>query len=640
MQRIKAFSLGSGIITDIRNRSRTYKTDWTDINSAKRRILAAAVYIFLASVIPALAFGVQLQDSTDNTLNVVHVLISTAIGGIVQSLIGGLPLLIVGVAEPLILVYSYMYSFAKDKENLGSELFLAWSAWTCVWAGIMIVILALTNACVYISKFTRYAGESFGALIALLFIQEAIKGTVNEFSYPENPTNSNMYSTWQTINGLWAVFLAFGLLLTALAIRKSRTWRYLNSPLRAILADYGVPLLVVAWSGLSYAISSPSNPSLPPTITPSVPSRVTAPDTWDLSSTSWTVTTQMMDVPSKYIAAALVPGIIIAVLFYFDHNVSSQLAQQEEFNLTRGTAYHWDLCLLGIVTIVFGLIGLPPINGVIPQSPMHTKALSKVVRNNKKMKNKIIEKDGDFQVEQVVDIDGDIINLHVVEQRGSNLLQSLLVGCCLTIMPAIRCVPTSVLWGYFAFMAAESLPGSQLFDRTCLLLTDPKRRVVALERGHAPYLETVKYKTVVAFTLLQLVVVGAVYGLTWAGIAGVLFPLPIMALVPFRQYVLPRWFSDEDLNALDKLEEEEAAPLGHDAALEVAASAGLAALISPAVASGDGGDNLGEIEEIMDNAVHHYRVVHHLSEEELVRRRSAALRRSLEEGGGGSGNRV
>ena len=420
-----------------------------------------------------------------------------------------------------------------------------------------------------------------------------------------------------------------------------------------------------------------------------------------MNSTSWTVTTQMLDIPGKYIAAALVPGLIIAILFYFDHNVSSQLAQQEEFNLKRSTAYHWDLFLLGIITIIFGILGLPPINGVIPQSPMHTKALSTVGNSGiDKRVNKIeeIEKNEDVPVEPMeenkdqngssvhsafanatnstftttkngqsspvpsfpppptsrsINKNGDcVVSLHVVEQRGSGLLQSLLVGACLAIMPAIRCIPTSVLWGYFAFMAAESLPGSQLYDRTFLLLTDPKRRYLVLEMGHAVYLETVKFKTVVAFTVIQVFGVGAVYGLTWAGVAGVLFPIPIMALVPFRQYVLPRWFSTEDLNALDKLEEEEAAPLGHEAAVEVAASAGLAA-ISPSSGTGSGGaggnfsgsGGLLEIEELLDNEVHHHRVVHHLSEEELQhRRRSAALARSSSHDGDGgaaeSGYRV
>lgn len=38
-------------------------------------------------------------------------------------------------------------------------------------------------------------------------------------------------------------------------------------------------------------------------------------------------------------------------------------------------------------------------------------------------------------------------------------------------------VPTSVIWGYFAFMALDSLPGSQFWERLLLLFTDPSRRV-------------------------------------------------------------------------------------------------------------------------------------------------------------------
>ena len=46
------------------------------------------------------------------------------------------------------------------------------------------------------------------------------------------------------------------------------------------------------------------------------------------------------------------------------------------------------------------------------------------------------------------------------------------------------------------------------------------RRYIALEAGHHPYLETVPFRTIVAFTLFQALYTGAVYGLTWAGIAG------------------------------------------------------------------------------------------------------------------------
>jgi hypothetical protein len=77
----------------------------------------------------------------------------------------------------------------------------------------------------------------------------------------------------------------------------------------------------------------------------------------------------------------------------------------------------------------------------------------------------------------------------VREQRVTNLLQSLLLAVCLGITPAIQLIPTAVLWGYFIFMAAESLAGSQLWERLLVVLTDPQRRVAVLQQEHAAYLQ-------------------------------------------------------------------------------------------------------------------------------------------------------
>jgi hypothetical protein len=51
----------------------------------------------------------------------------------------------------------------------------------------------------------------------------------------------------------------------------------------------------------------------------------------------------MHSVPGRWIAAAFVPAAIIALLFFFDPNVSSQLAQQPD----KLPAYHYDFLLLG-----------------------------------------------------------------------------------------------------------------------------------------------------------------------------------------------------------------------------------------------------------------------------------------------------
>lgn len=66
---------------------------------------------------------------SDRTLGTIETLVSTAICGIIHSVFGGQPLLILGVAEPTVIMYTYLYSFAKDKPDLGRKLYLAWAGW-------------------------------------------------------------------------------------------------------------------------------------------------------------------------------------------------------------------------------------------------------------------------------------------------------------------------------------------------------------------------------------------------------------------------------------------------------------------------------------------------------------------------------
>lgn len=78
-----------------------------------------------------------------------------------------------------------------------------------------------------------------------------------------------------------------------------------------------------------------------------------------------------------------------------------------------------------------------------------------------------------------------------------------------------------------------------------------------LEDCHATFVETVPFKTIATFTIFQTAYLLACFGITWVPIAGVLFPLLIMLLVPVRQYVLPKFFKGAHLQDLDAAEYEE-----------------------------------------------------------------------------------
>lgn len=55
-----------------------------------------------------------------------------------------------------------------------------------------------------------------------------MQGLVEEFGIPqrENPRQAALSPSWRFGNGMFALVLSFGLLLTALRSRKARSWRY------------------------------------------------------------------------------------------------------------------------------------------------------------------------------------------------------------------------------------------------------------------------------------------------------------------------------------------------------------------------------------------------------------------------------
>ncbi|THG19356.1 hypothetical protein TEA_004033 [Camellia sinensis var. sinensis] len=418
--------------------------------------------------------------SKDGSFSTVDTLASTAVCGIIHSMFGGQPLLILGVAEPTVIMYTYLYNFTKEKADLGQELFLSWAE----------------------CRFTRIAGELFGTLITVLFMQEAIK---------RNPTFSDLFDRWQ----------------------------------RSFIADYGVPCMVLIWSLMSFGV---------PTKVPSgVPRRLFGPLPWESASLlHWT-----------------------AILF------NETITQ----------------------TLLCGLIGLPPANGVLPQSPMHTKSLVVLKRQKEdgkecqgmhkqqgsnseiygRMQAVFIEMDTtpDHAVaKELKNLKDAVMKVKMEEakmvmiwkntsmltclfglmsKRVSNLLQSLLVGALLLAMPAIKMIPTSILRGYFAYMALYSLPGNQFCERILLSFLLHLKDGTILEGDHASFVELMPFSYIAMFTLYQFAYLLLCFGITWIPIAGILFPTPFFLLIIIRQHLLPKLFHSQYLQELDAAEYEEIA---------------------------------------------------------------------------------
>lgn len=216
-------------------------------------------------------------------------------------------------------------------------------------------------------------------------------------------------------------------------------------------------------------------------------------------------------------------------------SVSSLIAQGSEFPLRKPAGFHWDIFLLGLTTGIAGLLGLPFPNGLIPQAPFHTESLC-VTRSVKQLDEKGEDK-GDFAFEAT----------HVVEQRVSNLAQGLLTLGTMTgpLLVVLHLIPHGVLAGLFFIMGFQALEANGITAKVMFLARDRN-----LTPPAAPLRAVRRRAAIWWFVAVELVGFAATFAITQT-VAAVGFPVFILALIPIRAVVLPRFFSQEELALLD-----------------------------------------------------------------------------------------
>lgn len=211
------------------------------------------------------------------------------------------------------------------------------------------------------------------------------------------------------------------------------------------------------------------------------------------------------------------------------------MAQGTEFPLQKPAGFHWDIFLLGLTTGVAGLFGLPAPNGLIPQAPFHTSALCVTRQVPGK------DESGSPTGQPSREID------HVVEQRLSNLAQGLLTLGTMSgpLLVVLHLIPQAVLAGLFFIMGMQALRSNGI-TVTVLYLCNDKQ----LTSGSEPRSQIRRKQATWYFVALELVGFGATFAITQT-IAAIAFPVFILLLIPVRAFLLPRYFSTDELSILD-----------------------------------------------------------------------------------------
>lgn len=192
-------------------------------------------------------------------------------------------------------------------------------------------------------------------------------------------------------------------------------------------------------------------------------------------------------ISTKGIFGALFPAFMLYLLFFIDHNISSILTQAPKYNLKKPCAYHWDFFCLGVTIIPCGLMGLPPGSGLIPQAPLHTRALAT---------RKIVEEHG-IKKE---------VTVHVEEQRWSALGQACMMFVALSLFVVISWIPKGALFGVLLYLGVGAMHGNEIWHHIVLSCMYSKHR------PQVPIVANVRWRTVQLYTLVQVCCAGAIFG--------------------------------------------------------------------------------------------------------------------------------
>ena len=303
---------------------------------------------------------------------------------------------------------------------------MAWTLIHCAW---LHYILAALNAHEWTMCYvTTFSTEIFSLLNSIIYFHKAIQ----EIQRAHDALSFAAF--------LYAIIGAIGTMLVASLLSTAEKWAPLfHRYVRLGLTEYAAAISIIIFIGMPHVgeLANLDRQNL------QVSSQSFRPS--DPKRTAFFVHFWHLSV--GWVFAAIVPGVIITVLFFFDHEISSIICTINRYGTRKPPGFAWDIALLGTTTALCGILGIPPANGLLPQAPLHSESLLHTEQDEVFM-----SANGEAKTELVK-------RRRVYEQRWSPLLPA--IGILLFISPPLQYVlgltPTSVLAGLFLFMGEQSL---------------------------------------------------------------------------------------------------------------------------------------------------------------------------------------
>ncbi|TKY87094.1 hypothetical protein EX895_003771 [Sporisorium graminicola] len=522
-----------GMWYDLRRRKPYLVSDWLEGFEPRNwwTVANSIVRMYFINLMPAIAYVLDMNYRTNGSYGVNEVILASALAAIVFSVFSVQPLTFVGVTGLINLVNYTQYDIFVGYYGFDRLNYLRIQAWSLIWAAGFHFVVAIFNVCDFTRFITDMTSETFGFYVGVIYIQKGIELLIEEFE----PLPLDNATGWLSVT------IAMLFTISVYFVAKVGNTSYLPFNIRNLVAGYAFAAGCIFWTGFSHF---PKN-SLQRLHIERVPITKAFFPTLDRS---WFI--DFWNIELKYVFVGAPLGFLVMLLFYFDHNVSSVMAQARNYPVRKPAGFHWDFFLLGITTLVSGFLGLPAPNGLVPQAPVHTETLSvyKQVEKpdaDKRIAQETLSKRKRKRKMRTVK-QQHIVNMRVVENRLSHLIIGLLTLGTMTrpLLVVLGTMPRAVFAGIFILVGWASIEGNSITLRTLAIFRD--RRLAPPDEP----LNTVRRSKIALFVGIQWLFAAMTIAIS-ATIAGIGFPVIITLLIPVRYYLVPRWFSPLELKILD-----------------------------------------------------------------------------------------
>lgn len=501
---------------DVRRRLPWY---WSDIvDGFNYRTFAGTIRILAVNLLPALAFQLDMTRNTGGYFGINEALFSSALAAVVFSTFSAQPLTIVGITG-LISLFNYTIYDITVQQGI-AHLYPQFICWVSIWAAITHWAAAIFNTCDYMRYITDFTSFSFALYVGTIYEIKGIEELVNQFDQDGHAS------------GYLSCVIALAFWFTVYSLENIGSTIYMTSWMRKFLSDYAYVFATIFWTGFSH---------FPGRIADTPLQRI--PHTTAFEPTinrPWLV--HFWTLPVKWVFVALPIGILLTLLFYFDHNVSSLTAQAKQFPLTKPAGFHWDFFLLGCTCFIGGIVGIPLPNGLVPQAPVHTDSCTEYQDVLKVTKEKDDEPDAEEEVHNNKKIEAVLVR----EQRVSHWLMALALIGIMTgpLLDVLHTMPRALFAGVFLVVGWGSIGPNPILNNLMFICTERK-----FIDPSEPRL-TLKRSRIALYISIQIVDVAICVGMSQT-IGAIGFPVVILALIPIRWIILPRIFTEHELLTLD-----------------------------------------------------------------------------------------